>query len=151
MPPVSGTSILRYTANSSATCPFQDTEEVTIIVNDPPSATIGTSDLDNTVCLNDVVNLDFNIVGNIGNYSITYFDPAGAIQNEQFGYPEIGDVILFDGSYYEIDNVRQSQLIGGSPQIYDQETGEFEDSRMNLIAIAHNVRRSQVQIEDRIY
>ena len=77
--------------------------------------------------------------------------PAGAIQNEQFGYPEIGDVILFDGSYYEIDNVRQSQLIGGSPQIYDQETGEFEDSRMNLIAIAHKVRRSQVQIEDRIY
>ena len=35
--------------------------------------------------------------------------------------------------------------------IYDQETGEFEDSRMNLIAIAQKVRRSQVQIEDRIY
>jgi len=81
MPLLAGTYILRYTANPSATCPFQDTEEVTIIVNNPPSATIGTSDLDNTVCLNEVVNLDFNIVGNIGNYSITYFDPAGAIQN----------------------------------------------------------------------
>jgi hypothetical protein len=77
--------------------------------------------------------------------------PAGAIQNEQFGYPEIGDVILFDGSYYEIDNVRQSQLIGGSPKIYDQESGEFEDARMNLIAITHQVRKSQIQIEDRIY
>ena len=77
--------------------------------------------------------------------------PAGAIQNEQFGYPEIGDVILFDGAYYEIDNVRQSQLIGGSPEIYDKESGEFEDARMNLIATAFMVRRSQVQIEDRTY
>ena len=77
--------------------------------------------------------------------------PAGAIQNEQFGYPEIGDVILFDNAYYEIDNVRQSQLIGGSPEIYDKESGEFEDARMNLIATAFMVRRSQVQIEDRIY
>ena len=77
--------------------------------------------------------------------------PAGAIQNEQFGYPEIGDVILFDGAYYEIDNVRQSQLIGGSPEIYDKESGEFEDARMNLIVTAFMVRRSQVQIEDRTY
>ena len=77
--------------------------------------------------------------------------PVGAIQNEQFGYPEIGDVILFDGAYYEIDNIRQSQLIGGSPEIYDQESGSFDDARMNIIAIAHQVRRSQVQIEDRIY
>lgn len=77
--------------------------------------------------------------------------PAGAIQNEQFGYPEIGDVLLFDGAYYEIDNVRQSQLIGGSPQIYNKETEEFEDARNNLIATAFKVRNSQVQIEDRIY
>lgn len=77
--------------------------------------------------------------------------PVGAIQNEQFGYPEIGDVILFDGAYYEIDNVRTSALVGGSPQIYDQESGEFEDARMQLIATAVMVRRSQVQIEDRTY
>ena len=77
--------------------------------------------------------------------------PADAIQNSEFGYPEIGDVILFDGSYYEIDNVRTSQLIGGSPEIYNKETGEFEDARNNLIATAIMVRRSQVQIEDRTY
>lgn len=77
--------------------------------------------------------------------------PVGAIQNEEFGYPEIGDVILFDGAYYEIDNVRQSQVIGGSPEIYDQENSTFEDARMNLIATAFMVRRSQVQIEDRTY
>jgi len=77
--------------------------------------------------------------------------PVGAIQNEQYGYPEIGDVILFDGTYYEIDNVRQSQVIGGSPEIYDQESNQFDDARMNLIATAFMVRRSQVQIEDRTY
>jgi hypothetical protein len=77
--------------------------------------------------------------------------PVGAIQNEEYGYPEIGDIILFDGTYYEIDNVRQSRLIGGSPEIYDQESGEFEDARMTLVVIAFMVRRSQVQIEDRTY
>jgi len=77
--------------------------------------------------------------------------PADAIQNSQYGYPEIGDVILFDGSYYEIDNVRTSQLIGGSTEIYNKETNTFEDARMNLIATAVKVRKSQVQIEDRTY
>jgi len=76
--------------------------------------------------------------------------PVGAIQNELYGYPQIGDVILFDGDYYELDNVRENLLVGGSPQIYNQETGEFEDANMVLIAIAFKVRRSQVQIEDRV-
>ena len=78
------------------------------------------------------------------------FIPADAIQNTQYGYPEIGDVIYFDESYYEIDNVRTSNLIGGSPKIYNKSTGEFEDARMFLITSCHKVRRSQVQIEDRV-
>lgn len=77
--------------------------------------------------------------------------PVGAIQNEEYGYPEIGDIILFDNAYYEIDNVRQSRLVGGSPEIYDQESGSFEDARMVLIATALMVRRTQIQIEDRTY
>ena len=77
--------------------------------------------------------------------------PADAIQNSDFGYPEIGDVILFDAAYYEIDNVRINNLIGGSPEIYNKETNTFEDARSNLIATAIMVRRSQVQIEDRTY
>ena len=60
--------------------------------------------------------------------------PTEAIQNLTVGYPEIGDVVLFDGIYYELDNVRQSALIGGQPQIYNKETNEFEDSRNQLIA-----------------
>ena len=77
--------------------------------------------------------------------------PADAIQNTEFGYPEIGDIIYYDESYYEIDNIRASNLIGGSPKIYNKTSGEFEDARMFMIAICHKVRRSQVQIEDRIY
>lgn len=77
--------------------------------------------------------------------------PTEAIQNLTAGYPEIGDVILFDGSYYEIDNVRENILVGGSPEIYDQESGSFEDARMVLTAVAFMVRRSQIQIDERIY
>lgn len=77
--------------------------------------------------------------------------PVGAIQNEEYGFPEIGDIILFDNAYYEIDNVRQSRLIGGSPEIYDQESDSFNDARMTLVAVAFMVRRTQIQIEDRIY
>jgi hypothetical protein len=78
------------------------------------------------------------------------FVPVDAIQNSLYGYPEIGDVILFDDTYFEVDNVRQHQLVGGSPKMYNKETDEFEDTRMQLIAICHIVRRSQVQIEDRV-
>jgi hypothetical protein len=77
--------------------------------------------------------------------------PAEAIQNTQFGYPEIGDVIYFDQKYYEIDNITTDSMIGGSPKIYNQKTNEFEDTKMQLIATTVLVRRSQVQIEDRIY
>jgi hypothetical protein len=77
--------------------------------------------------------------------------PVGAIQNSQYGYPEIGDIILFDETYYEIDNIRRNALIGGQPKMYNKSTNEFEDARMFLIATSHMVRRSQVQIEDRIY
>ena len=77
--------------------------------------------------------------------------PTEAIQNVEVGYPEIGDVILYDGIYYELDNVREPQWIGGSPEIYDKETNKFEDASNQLIATAIMVRRSQVQIEDRTY
>lgn len=76
--------------------------------------------------------------------------PTDAIQNAEKGYPEIGDVILFDKSYYEIQNVVESKLVGGSSEIYNKETNQFEDARMELIASAVMVRRSQVQIEDRV-
>ena len=36
--------------------------------------------------------------------------PTEAIQNVEVGYPEIGDVILYDGIYYELDNVREPSM-----------------------------------------
>jgi hypothetical protein len=77
--------------------------------------------------------------------------PTEAIQNVQVGYPQIGDVILYDRIYYEIDNVREPQWIGGSPEVYDKETSTFESTSNMLIATAFMVRRSQIQIDERIY
>ena len=64
--------------------------------------------------------------------------PTEAIQNLTVGYPEIGDV-------------RESALIGGQPQIYNKETNTFEESRNQLIGVGFMVRRSQIQIDERIY
>jgi len=77
--------------------------------------------------------------------------PAGAIQNSIYGYPQIGDIIKFDSAYYEINHTREHKLVGGSPTIYDEKTNSFQDARMELIVAGFMVRRSQIQIEDRIY
>lgn len=76
--------------------------------------------------------------------------PSDFIQTTKVGYPEIGDIVRFDGSYYEIDNTREGKLLAGAQTIYDREDEEFEDTRMELIATAVLVRKSQVQIEERV-
>ena len=75
--------------------------------------------------------------------------PTEAIQNVEVGYPEIGDVILFDGIYYELDNIKEPQWIGGQPETWDKENNKFEDGSNQLIASGFMVRRSQVQIDER--
>ena len=75
--------------------------------------------------------------------------PTEAIQNLTAGYPEIGDVILYDTIYYEVDNVREPQWIGGSPEIFDKNSSTFESTNNTLITACHMVRKSQVQIDDR--
>ena len=77
--------------------------------------------------------------------------PADAIQNTLTGYPEVGDIILFDEFYYEINNVQETILVGGSPTIYDPETNTFEDTNAQLVATGFLVRRSHIQIEERTY
>jgi hypothetical protein len=74
--------------------------------------------------------------------------PVYAIQNLQYGYPEIGDILEFDGSYYEIGQTNEEKLIGGSPRNFADGSIQSEDPRMFLIATTHLVRRSQIQIED---
>jgi hypothetical protein len=54
-------------------------------------------------------------------------------------YPEIGDVIFFNTSYYEIDNTTEVQLVGGQP------TNNF-----SVVCQTFMIRRSDFNIEERI-
>lgn len=54
-------------------------------------------------------------------------------------YPEIGDIIYHNDAYFEIDNVREDQLIGG-------QSGE----KFSLIVSTFMTRRSTIQTEERV-
>jgi hypothetical protein len=56
-------------------------------------------------------------------------------------YPEIGDIIYHNDGYFEIDNVREDQLIGGR-------TGDQE--HFSIICSTFMTRRSTIQTEMRI-
>ena len=57
--------------------------------------------------------------------------------------------MLYDGIYYEIDNVKEPQWIGGSPEVYDKASNTFESTSNQLIVAGIMVRKSQVQIDER--
>jgi hypothetical protein len=52
-------------------------------------------------------------------------------------YPEIGDIIKYNESYYEIDNINETQLIAARP-----------DYNHNIICETHLTRKSSLNIED---
>ena len=54
-------------------------------------------------------------------------------------YPEVGDFIFFDTSYYEINNVNEVQFIGGQP---------YND--YSIVCTAFMSRKSDINIEKRI-
>ena len=56
-------------------------------------------------------------------------------------YPEIGDIIYHNDAYFEIDNVREDQLIGGR-------TGDQE--HFSIICSTFMTRRSTIQTEMRV-
>ncbi len=58
---------------------------------------------------------------------------------EKNTYPEIGDVIFFDGSYYEIDNTNEVQFVGGQP-----------NNNFSIVCSTFVVNKSQLNIEERI-
>ena len=53
-------------------------------------------------------------------------------------YPEIGDIIYHNDAYFEVDNVREDQLIGGRPE-----------ERYSIICDTFMTRRSNIQTEMR--
>jgi hypothetical protein len=54
-------------------------------------------------------------------------------------YPEIGDIIFHNNGYFEIDNVREEQLIGGRV-----------DEKFSIICSTFMTRRSSIQTEMRV-
>lgn len=62
---------------------------------------------------------------------------------ERNTYPEIGDVIYFDNSYYEIDNTNEIQFVGGLP-------GENSDRNWSIVCSTFMVNKATLNIEERI-
>jgi hypothetical protein len=58
---------------------------------------------------------------------------------EKNTYPEIGDIIFFDQSYYEIDNISEVQFVGGLPS-----------NNFSVVCSTFMVRKSALNIEERI-
>jgi len=58
---------------------------------------------------------------------------------EKNTYPEIGDIIFFDQSYYEIDNTTEVQFVGGLPS-----------NNFSVVCSTFMVRKSTLNIEERI-
>lgn len=54
-------------------------------------------------------------------------------------YPEIGDIIFHNNAYFEVDNVREDQLIGGRP-----------DEKFSIICSTFMSRRTTIQTEERL-
>ena len=59
--------------------------------------------------------------------------------DEKNTYPEIGDIIYFDQSYYEIDNTSEVQFVGGLPS-----------NNFSVVCSTFMVRKSALNIEERI-
>ena len=53
-------------------------------------------------------------------------------------FPEIGDLVLYNERYYEIDNVVQEQFLGGHP-----------DKSLSLIVNTHYTRLSKLNLVER--
>ncbi len=54
-------------------------------------------------------------------------------------YPEIGDIIFHNDGYFEIDNVREDQMVGGQV-----------DNKFSIICSTFMTRRSSIQTEKRV-
>jgi hypothetical protein len=54
-------------------------------------------------------------------------------------YPEVGDIIFHNNGYFEIDNVREDQMVGGQV-----------DNKFAIICSTFMTRRSSIQTEMRV-
>jgi hypothetical protein len=54
-------------------------------------------------------------------------------------YPEVGDIIFHNNGYFEIDNIREDQMVGGQV-----------DNKFSIICSTFMTRRSSIQTEMRV-
>ena len=54
-------------------------------------------------------------------------------------YPEVGDIVYHNDAYFEIDTVREDQLIGGRP-----------NEKFSIVCETFMTRRSTIQTEERV-
>jgi hypothetical protein len=62
---------------------------------------------------------------------------------EKNTYPQIGDIIFFDNSYYEIDNTSEVQFVGGM-------TGTNNENNWSIVCTTFMVSKSNLNIEHTI-
>ena len=72
------------------------------------------------------------------NTSIEMYFHRTTLKEASF-YPEIGDIVDWNGTYFEMNSVTEPQLIAG-----------HQNFKHSIIAVAHRSRMSSLQIEERI-
>lgn len=73
-----------------------------------------------------------------GGQSVEFRFNRFVLEEKNF-YPEIGDIISHNNAYFEIDSVREDQLVGGRV-----------DEKFSIVCSAFMSRRSTIQTEERI-
>lgn len=73
-----------------------------------------------------------------GDQSVVFRFNRFTLEEKEF-YPEVGDIVYHNNAYFEIDSVREDQLIGGRP-----------DEKFSIVCETFMTRRSTIQTEDRI-
>jgi hypothetical protein len=69
---------------------------------------------------------------------------------ERNAYPQIGDIIYFDNSYFEIDNTNEIQFVGGLPGGDDDSEETYNKRNWSIICSTFMISKSNFNIEERI-
>jgi hypothetical protein len=79
--------------------------------------------------------------GNVIDFNqVTVFSFQRETLKERGIYPEVGDIIEYDSSFWEINNASENQLIGGQPFF-----------NFSIVCTAHMTRQSALQLTERSY
>ena len=81
--------------------------------------------------------IEVNDLGPDLNTSIEMYFHRTTLSEASF-YPEIGDIVDWNGIYFEMNSVTEPQLIAG-----------HQNFKHSIIAVAHRSRLSSLQIEER--